>query len=286
MVGGAHQRIEFQVNLGLAAGRDLVMMALNLQPAVLHGDDHLRAQVLIMIRGRHWEIAFLVSRAIAKIVFDPARIPPAFFRVDEIEPVLLALIETHVVEDKEFGLGPEIRRIGQTGRAQIHLGLAGNVAGIAVIALLGHGIDYVAGHHQRGQLCERIEHEGIRVGDEQHIALVNGRPAANGRAIHAEAFFKRGFRQLIDRIRNVMPQSRQVGEAQVKQLDPVLLHEFHYCFWISHEKLLLRFVVGHSSLVIRRWPLVIDDCHWDSGTYGSGATKDRRQPRKFPFICM
>ena len=46
--------------------------------------DHFGAQVLIMIGRRHREVAFLVARAVAQVVFLAARIPAAFLGVDEV----------------------------------------------------------------------------------------------------------------------------------------------------------------------------------------------------------
>ena len=79
------QRIELQVDFGLAAGGHFVVVALDLHAAVLHGQHHLGAQVLVVIGGRHREIAFLVARTIAEIVFLAAGIPAAFFGVNEVE---------------------------------------------------------------------------------------------------------------------------------------------------------------------------------------------------------
>ena len=76
---------------------------------------------------------------------------------------------------------------------------------------------------------------------------MNRRPATNGRAIHAETFFERGLRQLVDWIGNVMPESRQVREAQIQKLDIVLLHELQDSLriggFLSHELLLC---AGHT----------------------------------------
>ena len=191
-----------------------------------------------MIGRRHREVAFLVARAVSQIVFHAAGIPAAFFRVDEIETVLFALIETNIVKDEELGFRAEVRGIGDACRTQVQLRLARDVARIAVVALLGDGIDHVGHHHQGRHLGERIQHVCARIGNEQHVALVNGRPAANGRAVHAEALFERGLAELVDGIGNVMPKSGKVREAQVQQLDVVLLHEFQDTLRVSHGMLL------------------------------------------------
>ena len=190
VVSRTHQRIEFQINFGLSASGYLVMVALHLQAAVLHGHDHLAAQILIVVRWRHREIAFFVARPISLVVFDSPRIPTSFFSVDEVKPMLFTLIKTHVIEDKELRLGSEISRIRQTGRAQIHFRFLRDVARVTVVALLGDRIHHIAYHNQRGHFGERIQHVSAGVRHEQHVALMNRRPAANRRAVHAESFLK------------------------------------------------------------------------------------------------
>ena len=213
-------------------------MALHLEPAALHGHNHLRAQVLVVIGRRHREIAFLVARAVSQVVFLATGIPATLFRVDEIKAVLFPLIEADVVKNEELGFRAEVRGVGDAGRAQVHLGLARDIARITVIALLGHRINHVGHHHQGRHLGERVEHVRVRIGDEQHVALVDGRPAANGRTVHAEALFKRGLAELVDGVGNVVPKSGKIREAQIQQLDVVLLHEFQDTLRVSHGMLL------------------------------------------------
>src|SRR5205823_8387880 len=78
-----------------------MVMALHFEAALFHGHNHFTAQVLVMIHRRHREVAFFVARAVSEIVGLTSRIPTAFFRVNEIKTVLLALIEANVIEDKE-----------------------------------------------------------------------------------------------------------------------------------------------------------------------------------------
>ena len=239
VISRPHQRIELQVNLGLAAGCHFVMVTFHFQPAGLHGHDHLTAQVLIVVRRRHREISFLITRTISLVILHPSRIPTSLFRIDKVKPVLLALIEAHIVKNEKFGLSAEVRGVRHSRRTQIHFCLLRNVARIAVITLLGHGIDHVAYHHQCGYFSEWIEHITVGIRNEQHVAFVDGCPPPNRRAVHAKALFKRGLRQLIDRIRNVMLQSRQVGETEIEHLNSVLLHKLQDALRVSHESLLL-----------------------------------------------
>ncbi len=77
--------------------------------------DHLAAQVLVVVGGRHREVAFLVARTVAEVVLLAAGIPAPLLGVDEVEAVLLALVETHVVEDEELRLGAEVSGVGDAG---------------------------------------------------------------------------------------------------------------------------------------------------------------------------
>src|SRR4029077_18147990 len=99
---------------------------------------------------------FPKTRPIAEIVLDAARVPASFFRVDEVEAVLLTLIETDIVEDKELGFSPEIGRVGDAGGREIKLSLTRDVARVALLALLRDRIDHIRDHHQRRYLGERV----------------------------------------------------------------------------------------------------------------------------------
>ena len=64
LVGHPQQRVESHVDLGLAGGADLVVLHLDLDPHLLHRQDHLRAQVLEVVHRRDREVALLVSRGL------------------------------------------------------------------------------------------------------------------------------------------------------------------------------------------------------------------------------
>ncbi len=68
-----------------------------------------------MVCRRDRKIAFPVAGAISEIVLFPARVPSAFFGVDEIKAVLLALVEANVIEDEKFRLRSEVGGIGDAG---------------------------------------------------------------------------------------------------------------------------------------------------------------------------
>ena len=132
-----------------------------------------------MIGGRNREVAFLVSRTIPKIVVLAARIPAAFLRIDEVKSAVLVLIETDIVEDEKLGFGSEERRVGDTAILQIELGFFRDPARIAIIVLPRNRIDDIAKHHQRARFGERIEESRRRIGNDQHVAFIDGGPAAD-----------------------------------------------------------------------------------------------------------
>ena len=88
------------------------------------------------------------------------------------------------------------------------------------------GIDHVAQHHQRLGFVKRIDHGGGRVGNQQHVAFVDGGPSADAGPVEAETFFEGALLQLGDRIGNMLLHAGQVGEAQIELLHVVFLRVF------------------------------------------------------------
>ena len=158
-------------------------------------------------------------------------VPAAFLGVDEVETGVDGAIEADVVEDEKFGFGPEVGRVSQARILEVHLGLLGDVAGIAFVFLAGERIEDVAEHHKRRDLRERIEERRRRIRDEQHVAFIDRRPAADGTAVDAEAGFEAAFVQLIDGITDVVGEAGDVGKAEIHLADFVLFGVLEDFFW-------------------------------------------------------
>ena len=203
-----------------------MVVALDVQPALDHDLHHLAAQILVMIRGRNREVAFLVTRPVAEVVLLPATVPAALFGVDEVIARMLILIEADVVEDEELSLGPEIGRVGDARVLQVQLGLLGDPARIALVVLARDRVHRVGDHDQRRRLAERIHDGRIRVRHQEHVALVDGCPGADAGAVEAVTFFEDVFVQFADGVRDVMPQTGDVAKAQVDLLGVVFLSKF------------------------------------------------------------
>ena len=217
------ERGEPHVDLGLAARGDFVMVALGVNAALDHGLHHLAAQILVVIGRRNREVPFLVARPVAEVVLLAATVPTALVGVDEVVAGVLVLIEPDVVEDEELGFGPEKACVREAGVLQVQLGLLGDPARVALVMLARDRVDCVGDHDQRRRLAERIHDGSGRVGNEQHVAFVDGRPRTNAGAVEAVAFLEDLLVQFADRIRNVMPETGDVAKAQVDLLGVVFL---------------------------------------------------------------
>jgi hypothetical protein len=117
------------------------------QAALDHGLHHFAAQILVMVRGRHREVTFFVTRPVAEVVFLAAGIPAPLVGVDIVEAAMLILIEADVVENKKLGFRAEIGGVRQAAVLQKKFGLLRNPSRIAFIPMFGDGILDVAKHH-------------------------------------------------------------------------------------------------------------------------------------------
>src|SRR5216683_2613064 len=107
--------------------------------------------------------------------------------VDLVERGVHRVLEEHVVEDEELGLGAEERLVANAGGGEIGLGLLRRRARIAAIGLPGAGLVHVAENHQLGLRREGIEHGGGAIRLQQHVALVDRLPAGDRRAVEHHA---------------------------------------------------------------------------------------------------
>ena len=111
LVGHLEQRRRTHVDLRLAAGGHLVVLALDLDADRLHDPAHLGAEVLLAVGGADREVALLVARLVAEVpaLLLAAGVPLTFDRVDLVERVVHAGVVADVVEDEELGLGAPLR---------------------------------------------------------------------------------------------------------------------------------------------------------------------------------
>ena len=138
---------------------------------------------------------------------------------------MLVLGETDVVEDEELRLGPEVGGVGDPGRLQVGLGLLGHVARVAAVGLEGQRVVHEAVQIERLVLAERVDHRRRRIGQQDHVGLVDLLKPADGGAVEAVALGERLLGQRVRRDGEVLHQSRKITKPEIDDLDPLVLHE-------------------------------------------------------------
>src|SRR5438445_402742 len=90
LVGHLGQRVEAHVDLGLAAGRHLVVVHLDADADRLERQHHVRPDILELVHRRHREVALLVAWLVAEVRLLGcallAGVPGAGLGVDEVVP--------------------------------------------------------------------------------------------------------------------------------------------------------------------------------------------------------
>src|SRR5882757_9943325 len=103
------------------------------------------------------------------------------------------------------------------------LGLPRDEPAISTVRLPCDRVDDVADQEQRLVRKARIDGCGVRVGDEQHVALVDCLEAANARAVESKSLRKAVDAQLAQRQAEVLPRAGEIDEADVNHFDALSL---------------------------------------------------------------
>ena len=228
LVGHRRQRVEAHVDLGLAGGAHLVVLHLDRDAHLLQRHQHLRAEVLVLVHGRDGEVPLLVADLVAEVrraveLRLAPGVPHALDRVEEVVARVLVLVEARRVEDVELGLGPEVRGVGDAGAAEVVLRLLGDVARVAAVGLAGDRVLHEAVDVERLVLRERVDHRGVGIGDQEHVRLLDLLEPADRRAVEAQAVLEDVLGELVRRDREVLHEPRQVAEADVDDVDLLVL---------------------------------------------------------------
>ena len=81
-------------------------------------------------------------------------------------------------------------------------------------------------HVQRPGFAERVDGRGFRIGQQQHVGLVDRLEPANRGAVEGQAFLEHGLVEDVNRNCEVLHGARQVTEADVDILNVLVLDEF------------------------------------------------------------
>src|SRR6516165_2083731 len=228
LVGHACERRKSHIDFGLPRGADFVVVNLHPDSAFLQRAHHFRSEILQVIHGRDWEITLLVAWLVAEIwPVGLTCVPESFLGVDVVETVIVALVEAHIVQYVEFDFRTPIADIGDTGGFEKGFRLLRNKARIARVRLAGHWITHVTGETDGRHIGKRIEKGRFRIGDQQHVRLVDGLESADARSVEADTVFKNVFAELVGGDREMLPQSGHIAELKIDDLDLVVLCKFH-----------------------------------------------------------
>ena len=79
---------------------------------------------------------------------------------------------------------------------------------------------------QRRGGAERVDDRGVRVGQEQHVGLVDRLEPANGRAVEGQPVIEHALVEERNRNREVLHDAGQVTEPDVDELNVFVFGEF------------------------------------------------------------
>ena len=180
IVSHRHHLIETKVNFALPGSTHFVVLALHLQTAIDQCLHHVVTDIHQMIVGRHWKVATLVTDLMAQVgTLILATIPFSFDAVQVEKSTLGRLVESHIVKNEKLCFGTEKRRVGDAGALQISNRFSCDVSRVATVILAGDRILDIADEIHRRQLREGILPSRLRLGHDQHVALVDALPTAN-----------------------------------------------------------------------------------------------------------
>jgi len=211
LVRHRQQRAEAHVDLGLPGGADLVVLDLDFDAHVDHGQDHLAADVLVLVHRRDREIPLLVPGPVPPGA-GVAGAPDALRRVDVVVAFVGVLVEPGLVQDVELELRTPVRDVGHTGGDQAVLGLLGDVARVPGVGLPGDGVLDEAVQQERRLLPEGIQHRGGGIRHQEHVRLVDGLEPPNGGSVEAVAILEAALGEFTDGHREVLHDAGQIAE--------------------------------------------------------------------------
>ncbi|EDQ04355.1 hypothetical protein OIHEL45_15539 [Sulfitobacter indolifex HEL-45] len=220
----------------MLAGRNLVVVLVDLHAKALHGRQHLGAQVLRFVHRVYREVAALKARAVAHIahLIVGVRVPRAVGRINFVGYLVDFVRELHIVEQEELGLRAKVSVVTDAGRLKVGFGLFGGATRVALIAFAGVWLSDRAVHADRGFGIEGVDISGAHVGHQLHIGGFNAFPTSDGRAVEHKAFFEEVFVNQIAHDGNVLQRAAGVSETDVDIFNAFIL-DFAQEFLVIHR---------------------------------------------------
>src|SRR5260370_4656768 len=133
------------------------------------------------------------------------------------------LVEPQRAEEIELSFWAPVADVGDARPLQVVLRFLRDEARVAAVWLAGDRVDDVTDQEQRLVRQYRIDGRGVRVRDEQHVALIDRLEAADAGPVESEAARKAVLFELGERQAEVLPCARQIDEPDVDHLDALSL---------------------------------------------------------------
>jgi hypothetical protein len=143
------------------------------------------------------------------------------------------------VEDEELGLGTEVRRVAETGGLEVGLRALGERSRIALVALAVRRLDDVARDEERRLVHERIDVRRARVRHQQHVGRLDALPPRDRGAVERVPRVELVLGELLRGHGDVLLLAAGVGEAEVDELDLLVLDHLEHVGGCCHAGLLL-----------------------------------------------
>ena len=171
------------------------------------------------VNGWGGEIPLLESRAVAKVGVTVASATPyTLLGIDVVIAAPRGLVEADIVEDEELHLRAPVADLGYPAIPQVGLCLLGYVPGVPRVALTAHRVLDVAQDAKAGDLVDGVYKGTIGIGHHQHVAFVDLLKALDAGAIEPQTLLEDLLCELLDRDREVLELSGEIGELQVDDL--------------------------------------------------------------------
>src|SRR5260370_13552727 len=125
------------------------------------------------------------------------------------------LVEPQRAEEIELSFWAPVADVGDARPLQVVLRFLRDEARVAAVWLARDRVDDVTDQEQRLVRQYRIDGRGVRVRDEEHVALVDRLEAADAGPVESKAAREAVLFELADRQAEMLPRARQIDEPDV-----------------------------------------------------------------------
>ena len=208
-VGTFNQWSKTHIDFTLSPRCYFVMVTFHGDTNLLHEQHHFRANILKRIVGSYREITFFMSWFVTQVwVFIPAGVPFCFNRIDRIKRFIRVGIVLNIVKNEKFRFRSKVGSVSNSSRFKISFRFLSDIARIAAVFFPGDRVDDITNHANRCVFHKRVHDRGGRIGNDQHVAVIDSLPSPDAGAIEPQSFFKQMFFQLTHRHRKMLPGSK------------------------------------------------------------------------------